>query len=104
MPTSLHWHGVIVPSDTLDGVPEAHSSFAGIGPGETFEYRSLSVANQSGTYCGITAIRAFQEQVGLYGPIVIDPRHGERHASDREHVVLFSDWTDMDPEHTSTAR
>jgi FtsP/CotA-like multicopper oxidase with cupredoxin domain len=93
VPTSLHWHGVIVPSD-MDGVPGL--SFAGIGPGETFEYRFR--VNQSGTYWYHSHSR-FQEQVGLYGPIIIDPRHGERHASDREHVVLFSDWTDMDPEH-----
>jgi FtsP/CotA-like multicopper oxidase with cupredoxin domain len=93
VPTSLHWHGVIVPSD-MDGVPGL--SFAGIGPGETFEYRFR--VNQSGTYWYHSHSR-FQEQVGLYGPIVIEPRRGERHASDREHVVLFSDWTDSDPEH-----
>jgi CopA family copper-resistance protein len=93
VPTSLHWHGVIVPSD-MDGVPGL--SFAGIAPGETFEYRFR--VNQSGTYWYHSHSR-FQEQVGLYGPIVIDPRHGERHSSDREHVVLFSDWTDTDPEH-----
>jgi FtsP/CotA-like multicopper oxidase with cupredoxin domain len=93
VPTSLHWHGVIVPSD-MDGVPGL--SFAGIAPGETFEYRFR--VNQSGTYWYHSHSR-FQEQVGLYGPIVIEPRQGERHASDREHVVLFSDWTDTDPEH-----
>jgi CopA family copper-resistance protein len=37
--------------------------------------------------------------VGLYGPIVIEPRSAERQHSDREHVVLLSDWTDTDPEH-----
>jgi CopA family copper-resistance protein len=34
----------------------------------------------------------------LYGSIVIDPRDGERHVAQREHVVLFSDWSDLDPE------
>src|SRR5262245_22591047 len=33
VPTSIHWHGVIVPAD-MDGVPGV--SFKGIGPGETF--------------------------------------------------------------------
>ena len=93
VPTSLHWHGVIVPSD-MDGVPGL--SFAGIPPGQTFEYRFR--VNQSGTYWYHSHSR-FQEQVGLYGPIVIEPRRPERHAADREHVVLLSDWTDMDPEH-----
>ena len=92
-PTSLHWHGVIVPSD-MDGVPGL--SFGGIAPGETFVYRFR--VNQSGTYWYHSHSR-FQEQIGLYGPIVIEPRGGERHAADREHVVLLSDWTDVDPEH-----
>jgi FtsP/CotA-like multicopper oxidase with cupredoxin domain len=92
-PTSIHWHGVIVPAD-MDGVPGL--SFAGIAPGETFVYRFC--VNQSGTYWYHSHSR-FQEQTGLYGPIVIEPRAGERHATDREHVVLLSDWTDTNPEH-----
>jgi FtsP/CotA-like multicopper oxidase with cupredoxin domain len=93
VPTSIHWHGVIVPAD-MDGVPGL--SFSGIGAGETFVYRFR--LNQAGTYWYHSHSR-FQEQVGLYGPIVIEPRGGQRHAADREHVVLLSDWTDIDPEH-----
>jgi FtsP/CotA-like multicopper oxidase with cupredoxin domain len=93
VPTSIHWHGVLVPAD-MDGVPGV--SFDGIPAGETFVYRFR--VNQSGTYWYHSHSR-FQEQVGLYGPIVITPRGGERHAADREHVVLLSDWTDSDPEH-----
>jgi FtsP/CotA-like multicopper oxidase with cupredoxin domain len=93
VPTSIHWHGVLVPAD-MDGVPGV--SFNGIPPGETFVYRFR--VNQSGTYWYHSHSR-FQEQVGLYGPIVIRPRGGERHTADREHVVLLSDWTDTDPEH-----
>ena len=92
VPTSIHWHGVIVPAD-MDGVPGL--SFAGIPPGETFVYRFR--VNQSGSYWYHSHSR-FQEQVGLYGPIVIQPRGGERHPADREHVVLLSDWSDTDPE------
>ena len=91
--TALHWHGLIVPAD-MDGVPGV--SFAGIAPGTTFTYRFK--VNQSGTYWYHAHAR-FQEQIGLYGSIVIDPRNGERHAAQREHVILFSDWTDLDPEH-----
>ena len=90
--SSIHWHGFILPAD-MDGVPGL--SFAGIGPGATFEYRFR--VNQSGTYWYHSHSR-FQEQTGLYGPIVIEPRGGERHASDREHIVLLSDWSDADPE------
>jgi CopA family copper-resistance protein len=90
--TSIHWHGLIVPAD-MDGVPGL--SFDGIAPGTTFTYRFR--VNQYGTYWYHSHSR-FQEQVGHYGPIVIDRRGGERHAHDREHVVLLSDWTDDDPE------
>lgn len=92
-PTSIHWHGMIVPA-RMDGVPGL--SFDGIAPGSTFTYRFA--VNQSGTYWYHSHSR-FQEQVGLYGPIIIEPRHGERHAADVEHVILLSDWTDADPEH-----
>jgi len=84
---------MIVPAD-MDGVPGL--SFDGIGPGETYVYRFK--VNQSGTYWYHSHSR-FQEQTGLYGPIVIEPRRGERHRADREHVVLLSEWTDLDPEH-----
>lgn len=43
--TSLHWHGLKVPA-AMDGVPGV--SFAGIKPGETFEYRYR--LKQNGTY------------------------------------------------------
>lgn len=92
-PTSVHWHGMIVPAD-MDGVPGL--SFDGIAPGATYAYRFK--VNQSGTYWYHSHSR-FQEQTGLYGPIVIEPRRGERHRADREHVVLLSEWTDLDPEH-----
>jgi len=91
--TSIHWHGLIVPAD-MDGVPGL--SFNGIAPGGTFTYRYK--VNQSGTYWYHSHSR-FQEQVGLYGSLVIERRAGERHAADREHVLLLSDWTDHDPEH-----
>jgi CopA family copper-resistance protein len=91
--TSIHWHGFIVPAD-MDGVPGL--SFDGIAPGTTFTYRFK--VNQSGTYWYHSHSR-FQEQLGMYGPIVVERRAGERHAADREHVLLLSDWTDHDPEH-----
>lgn len=90
--SSIHWHGFIVPAG-MDGVPGL--SFAGIDAGSTFVYRFK--VKQSGTYWYHSHSR-FQEQTGLYGPIIIDPAGGERHPSDREYVVLLSDWSDADPE------
>jgi FtsP/CotA-like multicopper oxidase with cupredoxin domain len=91
--TSIHWHGLIVPAD-MDGVPGL--SFNGIAPGTTFTYRFK--VNQSGTYWYHSHSR-FQEQIGLYGPLIIERGGGERHGADREHTLLLSDWTDHDPEH-----
>jgi len=90
--SSIHWHGMIVPAD-MDGVPGL--SFDGIPSGQTYVYRFK--VNQSGTYW-YHAHSRFQEQTGLYGPIVIEPRGGERQHADRDYVVLLSDWTDSDPE------
>jgi FtsP/CotA-like multicopper oxidase with cupredoxin domain len=90
--TSIHWHGIILPAD-MDGVPGL--SFHGIAPGETFTYRFR--VNQSGTYWYHSHSR-FQEQLGLYGAIVVEPREPEHHGADREHVLLLSDWTDRNPE------
>ena len=91
--TSIHWHGLILPAN-MNGVPGL--SFDGIDPGATFTYEFR--AQQSGTYWYHSHAR-FQEQTGLYGPIVIEPAGGERHAAERDYAVLLSDWTDEDPEH-----
>jgi CopA family copper-resistance protein len=89
--SSIHWHGILLPAD-MDGVPGL--SFRGIGSGQTFVYRFQ--VKQSGTYW-YHSHSGFQEQTGLYGPIVIQPKSGERIQSDREHVVMLSDWADGDP-------
>jgi CopA family copper-resistance protein len=90
--SSIHWHGILLPN-VMDGIPGL--TFEGIAPGETYIYE-FSV-KQSGTYWYHGHSR-FQEQTGLYGPLVIEPRNGERFPADREHVVMLSDWTDEDPE------
>ncbi len=89
--TSIHWHGVVLPAD-MDGVPGL--SFHGIHPGETFVYRFD--VRQAGTYW-YHSHSGFQEQRGIYGPLVIDPREPEPFGYDREHVVMLTDWTDEDP-------
>ncbi|QSX75938.1 copper resistance system multicopper oxidase [Lysobacter arenosi] len=89
--SSVHWHGILLPAN-MDGVPGL--SFDGIHPGETFVYRFD--IRQSGTYW-YHSHSLFQEQAGLYGAIVIDPREPAPYRHDREHVILLSDWTDKDP-------
>jgi CopA family copper-resistance protein len=90
--SSIHWHGIRVPAE-MDGVPGI--SFAGIPPGQTFVYRFE--VKQSGTYW-YHSHSAFQEQTGLYGPLIIEPKAGERIRADRDYVVMLSDWTDGAPE------
>ncbi|MCG7904768.1 MAG: copper resistance system multicopper oxidase [Candidatus Thiodiazotropha lotti] len=91
--SSIHWHGIILPS-AMDGVPGIANDFQGIRPGETFTYRFP--VTQSGTYW-YHSHSGFQEQTGLYGPIVIDPREPDPVEYDRDYVVMLSDWTDEDP-------
>ncbi|HEX7283683.1 MAG TPA: copper resistance system multicopper oxidase [Vicinamibacterales bacterium] len=90
--TSIHWHGIILPAN-MDGVPGL--SFHGIRPRETYHYRFA--VKQSGTYW-YHSHSGFQEQRGVYGPLVIEPRDPDPIAADREHVILLSDWTDESPE------
>ena len=92
MPTSIHWHGIVLPAG-MDGVPGL--SFDGIAPGETFTYRFQ--VRQSGTYW-YHSHSGYQEQTGLYGPLVIEPAGPERYPTDRDYVVMLSDWTDENPE------
>ncbi|MFC3607923.1 copper resistance system multicopper oxidase [Stutzerimonas tarimensis] len=89
--TSIHWHGILLPAN-MDGVPGM--SFDGIAPDETFEYRFT--LKQSGTYW-YHAHSGFQEQLGVYAPLIIDPREPEPFAYERDHVLMFSDWTDESP-------
>ena len=90
--SSIHWHGLILPI-SMDGVPGL--SFAGIKPGETFTYQFDAV--QSGTYW-YHSHSGYQEQTGLYGSIIIDPRGTDPVQYDRDHIVLLSDWSDESPE------
>jgi len=89
---SIHWHGILLPAN-MDGVPGL--SFHGIRPGETYVYRFK--VRQAGTYW-YHSHSGFQEQLGLYGPLVIEAREHEPFKYDREHVVMLTDWTDESPE------
>jgi CopA family copper-resistance protein len=88
---SIHWHGIVLPAN-MDGVPGL--SFHGIGPGQTYVYRFK--VRQGGTYW-YHSHSGFQEQRGVYGPLVIDPIEPTPFKYDREHVVMLSDWTDENP-------
>jgi CopA family copper-resistance protein len=89
--SAIHWHGIVLPYH-MDGVP--HISFNGIAPGATFTYEFD--VKQSGTYW-YHSHAGGQEQTGIYGALVIEPRAPEPFHYDRDYVLLLSDWTDADP-------
>jgi len=89
--TSIHWHGVLVPFQ-MDGVPGV--SFPGIKARSTFVYEFPVV--QSGTYW-YHSHSGLQEQIGHYGPLILDPAEPDPVGYDREHVIVLSDWTFAHP-------
>ncbi|MGH1470577.1 MAG: copper resistance system multicopper oxidase [Cellvibrionaceae bacterium] len=89
--TSIHWHGMILPTE-MDGVPGL--SFDGIKPKDSFEY-SFDV-KQNGTYW-YHSHSGYQEQMGMYGAIVIHPKDNDPVSYDRDYIVMLSDWSDENP-------
>ena len=89
--SSIHWHGLILPFH-MDGVPGI--SFPGIKPRSTFIYEFP--VRQAGTYW-YHSHSGLQEQLGHYGPIVIDPAGPDPILSDREHVIVLSDHSQLHP-------
>ena len=88
--TSVHWHGILIPN-FYDGVP--YLTTPPIKPGQTQKYEFP--LKQSGTYWyhGHTLL---QEQSGVYGSIVIEPKE-KTMAYDQELVMVLSDWTNQKP-------
>ncbi len=90
--SSIHWHGLILPFH-MDGVPGV--SFPGIKARSTFVYEFPVL--QAGTYW-YHSHSGLQEQLGHYGPIVIDPKDVDPIGYDREHVIVLSDHSQLSPE------
>ncbi|HLO79948.1 MAG TPA: multicopper oxidase domain-containing protein [Chitinophagaceae bacterium] len=86
--TSIHWHGLLIPNEQ-DGVP--YLTTAPILSHSTHIYRFN--IRQTGTYW-YHSHTMLQEQVGMYGAIVI---HQKNEKPQKEEVVLLSDWSDENP-------
>lgn len=89
--TSVHWHGVLLPNDQ-DGVP--YLTTPPIPVHGTFTYRFK--ITHPGTYW-YHSHSGLQEQRGLYGALVFHPNKKEAMISDRDQVIVFSDWTNEHP-------
>lgn len=82
--TSVHWHGVLLPN-VADGVP--YLTTPPILPDSTYTFTFPVIQNGTYWYHSHTGL---QEQVGLYGPIVIYPKNKK---AEKEKVIVFADWT-----------
>jgi FtsP/CotA-like multicopper oxidase with cupredoxin domain len=88
VPTTVHWHGIVLPNG-MDGVPDMTQP--PVQPGEDFIYE-FSV-NQHGTYWYHSHYHSdVQLPVGLYGPLVIDPKEPATPPPDLDLVVMLSEW------------
>jgi CopA family copper-resistance protein len=88
--TSVHWHGILLPN-FFDGVP--YLTTPPIMPGGIQKYEFP--LKQSGTYW-YHSHTMLQEQSGVYGSIVIEPRE-KKLDYDKELVLVLSDWTNEKP-------
>jgi FtsP/CotA-like multicopper oxidase with cupredoxin domain len=89
-PTSIHWHGLLLPA-SMDGVPDV--SVSPIAPKRVFVYEYPLL--QSGTYWYHSHWR-LQEQIGMAGPFVIEARD-EPLQVDHDDVVFLGDWLHQSP-------
>src|SRR6266480_3125248 len=91
VPTSLHWHGLILPN-LMDGVPFVTQN--PIAPGKSFRYDFP--LKQSGTYW-MHSHYGLQEQLYNSAPLIIWTPE-ERAKADRQVVVMLSDFSFTPPE------
>ena len=88
--TSIHWHGILLPN-FFDGVP--YLTTPPIRPGTTFKYEFE--IKQHGTYW-YHSHTMLQEQRGVYGSLLINPKEKELDY-DKDLVLVLSDWTNEKP-------
>src|SRR5438874_468696 len=91
VPTSIHWHGLILPN-LMDGVPFVTQD--PIAPGKSFRYDFP--LKQSGTYW-MHSHYGLQEQLYNSAPLIIWTPE-ERAKTDRQVVVMLSDFSFTPPE------
>lgn len=85
-PTTIHWHGLRVPS-SMDGTQVVQPVVA---PGETFEYR-FTVPDAGTFWYHSHFNETVQLEKGLYGALIV--RNADEIAFDRERVLVLDDVT-----------
>ncbi|MDR3478419.1 MAG: multicopper oxidase domain-containing protein [Gammaproteobacteria bacterium] len=89
--TAVHWHGILLPWQ-MDGVLGITQH--GIQPGKIFHYQFTPL--QSGTYW-YHAHAGLQEQLGLYGALIIDPKVKPSYHYTKDYPIVLSDWSNTHP-------
>ncbi len=90
--TAVHWHGLLVPW-RMDGVENV--SQKPIPPQGEFTYHFK--IKQSGTYW-YHAHADLQEQQGLYGAFIIDPKIPTPYHYNKDFPIVLSDWSNENPD------
>ena len=85
--TTVHWHG-IDNTPAMDG--PAGLNQAPVDPGQDFVYEWVADPAGSRMYHSHTDV-ATQVALGLYGPLVVEPKQPER-TYDRDYTYLIGEW------------
>lgn len=87
-PTSVHWHGIIVPNG-MDGVVGLNQK--SIPPGDTFKYEFTLKQNGTFMYHPHTD-EMIQIAMGMMGFFIIHPREKETPPIDRDFAIFLHEW------------
>jgi FtsP/CotA-like multicopper oxidase with cupredoxin domain len=85
--TTIHWHGVDVPP-AMDG--PVGLSQAAVDSGESFVYE-FTATNPGSRMYHAHADPTVQIALGLYGPLIVEPRLPAR-TYDREYTAMLAEW------------
>lgn len=87
--TTIHWHGIHLRPE-MDG-PAGLNQVA-VEPGEEFVYEFIATPGGTRWYHS-HADPALQVPIGLYGPLIVEPREAPRpYTYDREYTLMLSEW------------
>lgn len=88
-PTTVHWHGVIVPN-SQDGVPDVGQPSPVIQPGQSYTYRFRVV--QTGTHMYHSHLDgAKQEMLGAFGGLIFLPKNSDPKVT-ADYFLFLHEW------------
>ena len=88
VPTALHFHGIDLPN-AMDGVPGLTQD--AVPPGGSFVYEFIAT-NPGTRWYHSHQDAEVQGPLGLYGPMIVEPRAPEPVQYDREYTYVLSEW------------